>query len=276
MRLAVGLVYKGRVNILDRRLSVKAFPKFKLFNTILFIALLGTPAVADETPAECHAQNVEFVSTPKLPNRVIGLQNALKKFERAPADAEILLIGDSLAEAWDVIGLAAALGKTVANLGVGGDRTQTILWRLDQMDRTKFDPTDILLLAGTNNLSDRDPACAIGAGLAQIGAKIHDAWPNAHLWVLETPPRGLDFAEKMPDRLDMYRIMEEQLDFEATFLNFDAELTCGVGSFPESYFDPIPYRQRPPSPCANYRQDLAHLEPAGYELLTQKLTERLK
>jgi hypothetical protein len=75
---------------------------------------------------------------------------------------DFLLIGDSLVEMWPQEAWTASFpDTTVLNLGVGGDTTQNVLWRLSKMPLTRIQPRRVALLIGTNNLSHKDKPCAI-------------------------------------------------------------------------------------------------------------------
>ena len=113
--------------------------------------------------------------------------------ERAnTSHAQVVLIGDSITEGWEgardqlqsLVGLRSA-----ANLGVGGDRTQHVLWRLQQAPLMSINPKVIVLMIGTNNIYD-DSADDIVAGIRAITALMNQQCPNAEILVLDIPPRG--------------------------------------------------------------------------------------
>jgi lysophospholipase L1-like esterase len=113
--------------------------------------------------------------------------------ERAnTSHAQVVLIGDSITEGWEgardqlqsLVGLRSA-----ANLGVGGDRTQHVLWRLQQAPLMSVNPKVIVLMIGTNNIYD-DSADDIVSGIRAITALMNQQCPNAESLVLDIPPRG--------------------------------------------------------------------------------------
>ena len=113
--------------------------------------------------------------------------------ERAnTSHAQVVLIGDSITEGWEgardqlqsLVGLRSA-----ANLGVGGDRTQHVLWRLQQAPLMSVNPKVIVLMIGTNNIYD-DSADDIVSGIRAITALMNQQCPNAEILVLDIPPRG--------------------------------------------------------------------------------------
>ncbi|WP_338661130.1 GDSL-type esterase/lipase family protein [Pararoseomonas sp. SCSIO 73927] len=101
--------------------------------------------------------------------------------------AETLLVGDSIFDGWR--SAAADLGRPVTNFGVGGDRTENVL---DRIDRAAFPPGAFrraVLLIGTNNLA-RDEACAVLGGISAIVARLQQRLPGAEIVVVSILPRG--------------------------------------------------------------------------------------
>ncbi len=113
--------------------------------------------------------------------------------ERAnTSHAQVVLIGDSITEGWEgareqlqsLVGLRSA-----ANLGVGGDRTQHVLWRLEQAPLSAIKPKVVVVMIGTNNIYD-DSADDIVAGIRAVAELIHQQCPYSEILVLDIPPRG--------------------------------------------------------------------------------------
>jgi beta-glucosidase len=106
--------------------------------------------------------------------------------------AEVVFIGDSITQGWEgapeawksLVGERAAL-----NLGVGGDRTEHVLWRLEQAPLTRLSPRAVVLMIGTNN-AGRDRGEDILAGIRAVAALIAQQCPSAQVIVLDIPPRG--------------------------------------------------------------------------------------
>ena len=75
------------------------------------------------------------------------------------------------------------------NFGLGGDRTEHLLWRLQNGELEGImSPKVVVLLIGTNNHGDS--AAEIAEGIKCIAATIRDKQPQAYLVVLSLPPRG--------------------------------------------------------------------------------------
>jgi lysophospholipase L1-like esterase len=93
---------------------------------------------------------------------------------------DVYFVGDSITRRWGALDYPALLanftdnffGWNAANFGWGGDRTQNILWRLDNGELPRVAPKVFVVQAGTNNLGDFESAeervAAIAAGIEAI------------------------------------------------------------------------------------------------------------
>lgn len=124
----------------------------------------------------------------------------------AISDLDILLVGDSLAQHWP---LGSWHPWTVLDLGVGGDLTQHVLWRLDQIGWGDCRPTRILIVAGTNNLLFGEGHAAITAGIEAIAARLEAAHSAAELFVLMPPPLGIGLQRADGERRALKRLLTQ-------------------------------------------------------------------
>jgi len=111
-------------------------------------------------------------------------------------DLEIntMLLGDSMFEM--LKGLAS-----LCNVGIGGDRTQHVLWRLDQGLLDEIKVKKIILLIGTNNIQS-DTSENICEGIIAIVNKIKEINPIINVIVLGILPRNdRKKTEKMNTRV---------------------------------------------------------------------------
>lgn len=110
-------------------------------------------------------------------------------------EAEILLIGDSITEGWEFKGKAIweeqLLPLKAVNFGIGGDMTQNLLWRLENGSTGKLQPSAVILLIGTNNLSlSNDTPEQIEKGIKAIADQLLLKFPEANLLIYGIFPRG--------------------------------------------------------------------------------------
>ncbi|MCX7409508.1 MAG: platelet-activating factor acetylhydrolase IB subunit [Planctomycetales bacterium] len=114
-------------------------------------------------------------------------------------NVDLLFIGDSITQGWEGAGKAAwseKYGKRNAvNLGIGGDRTQHVLWRLDNGNIDEIKPKLAVLMIGTNN-SGQNTSEQIADGITAIVTKLRDKLPETKVLILAVFPRGADGTNK--------------------------------------------------------------------------------
>ena len=110
-------------------------------------------------------------------------------------NVDLLFIGDSITQGWEGGGKKVweeFYGKRNAvNLGIGGDRTQHVLWRLDHGNVDGIKPKLAVLMIGTNN-SGGNTSEQIAAGVKAIVEKLRTKLPDTKVLVLAIFPRGAD------------------------------------------------------------------------------------
>lgn len=163
---------------------------------------------------------------------------------------DLLLVGDSLAEYWPEYFWAP---WRVFNFGVGADKVQHVIWRLDEISR-RIAAARVLLVIGTNNLGAGDTPEGILAGIRESLRRLALAAPGAEVAVLEIPPCGPEFDFRDADRKRANQLLREAAIVRT--INADADLlTADHASNP--YYQP----------------DHIHLSVQGYDLLTRLVRE---
>lgn len=110
-------------------------------------------------------------------------------------DVDLLFIGDSITQGWEGAGKdvwAKHYGpRKAVNLGIGGDRTQHVLWRLENGNIAGIKPKLAVLMIGTNNSNGEDNTAEdIGAGIQAIAKKLRKDLPETKVLILAVFPRG--------------------------------------------------------------------------------------
>ena len=129
----------------------------------------------------------------------------------AHGDAKIVFIGDSITHAfggepdtldwfhnrggdtWDVF----YKPYHALNLGVSGDKTENVLWRLDHGELGPCKPAAAVVMVGTNNVI-RDTPEQIAAGVEAVCLRVRVQSPKTKILLLGIFPRN---AAKSPERL---------------------------------------------------------------------------
>ena len=104
----------------------------------------------------------------------------------------VVLVGDSITHGWENhMDLLKDAGSFV-NLGTGGDRTENVLWRLDNGNLPRdLRPRAFVVMIGTNNTGHRmDKPEDIARGIQAILARLQAAAPGTPIVLYRIFPRG--------------------------------------------------------------------------------------
>jgi len=109
----------------------------------------------------------------------------------AQGNIDLLFLGDSITQGWseNPVWRRYYGPRQAANFGIGGDRTQHILWRLAHGEVDGLAPKVVVLMIGTNNLNDNSPA-EIAEGVEAIVEDLRERLPDAKILLLGVFPRG--------------------------------------------------------------------------------------
>jgi lysophospholipase L1-like esterase len=167
---------------------------------LLGLGLSGLPAMAADTtqPAVHAPQEPADVAAPKTdaksgPRFMQLHESFLKRAKEGNID--LLFLGDSITEGWGTRGKAVwtkTYGKSnAANFGIGGDKTQHVLWRIDNGELDGIKPKVLVLMIGTNNSAGWS-AEQIAVADTKIVTEIHQKLPETKVLLLGIFPRGND------------------------------------------------------------------------------------
>lgn len=123
-----------------------------------------------------------------------------KKADVAKEQYNLIFIGDSITHSFEE-GSGAKIWKNhyssrkALNLGFGWDRTQNVLWRLQNGEFNKQKPRIVVLEIGTNNLSGtanarRNSTDEIAEGIKAICSLVLEKSPETHIVVMGLFPRA--------------------------------------------------------------------------------------
>jgi beta-glucosidase len=160
--------------------------------SVLFIPLLAAAQdKASQPKATEKAANDAVVPAPRAGNWMNRHESFNERVKQGNVD--LLFIGDSITQGWEGAGKQVweeYYGKRNAvNLGIGGDRTQHVLWRLDHGNIDGIHPKLAVLMIGTNNAGSNTSE-QIAEGVKAIVEKLRTKLPETKVLVLAIFPRG--------------------------------------------------------------------------------------
>jgi lysophospholipase L1-like esterase len=190
----------------------------------------------------------------------------MKRHEGFVAEAkkggiDVLLLGDSLTEAWrgqKALWAERFAPLRAANFGLAGDCTQHLLWRLRHGELDGLRPRVVMLMIGTNNLgwNGQDVDSTVEGVRAVVG-ELRARMPSSRLVLLGILPRG----EKPDDPLRAkIKAANEGLARlgGVEFLDFGDRLVQPDGSIAKEVMP-----------------DFLHLSEKGYRIWADAVRERL-
>jgi lysophospholipase L1-like esterase len=107
--------------------------------------------------------------------------------------AQVVFLGDSITATWGSVGkdvFMAEFGQyRAANFGIGGDRTEHVLWRVQNGEfPSDFTPKVVVLMIGTNNLAE--PEGDIANGIRLIVNELNMRAPSTKILLHGIFPKG--------------------------------------------------------------------------------------
>ncbi len=175
-------------------------------------------------------------------------------------EVDLILIGDSITQGWE--GDQAQpiwekfYGKRKAmNAGISGDRTQHVLWRLENGNIDGITPKLAIVMIGTNNAGDDSPV-DIAAGITAIVHKLREKLPETKVLLLGIFPRGPDADDaKQQSNLATNQIIKSLDDGQAVyFLDISDDFLADDGTLSREIMP-----------------DLLHLNAKGYEIWAEAI-----
>jgi len=117
--------------------------------------------------------------------------SAFEAFAIAPDD--VVFLGDSITEGgpWDEL----FPGIRARNRGIGGDTTDGVLHRLEQV--SSGTPAKVFLLIGTNDLARGASEAEIVAGIEEILDRLKQETPDSEVYLQSILPREVGYRDEI-------------------------------------------------------------------------------
>ncbi|WP_431047074.1 platelet-activating factor acetylhydrolase IB subunit [Roseateles sp. L2-2] len=201
------------------------------------VADAAPAAVAARSEAEIPAAQTAAWTQPWWRPRHEAKLAEVRTMRAAGKTPQLVFIGDSITQGWEAAGQAVWAERfaryDALNLGFSADRTEHVLWRLQQGEIDGIAPKVAVLMIGTNNTGDRhhDPAVT-AAGVRRVIDEIRTRLPTTKILLLAIFPRGAksDDALRAINTQVNARIRAFADDRSVYFLDVGASLANADGS----------------------------------------------
>jgi len=233
---------------------------------------------------QLHAQTNAPTSTNALTAAVVRTNTAIvpvkhtgkrtddviQRAKDNPGECDIAFIGDSITQGWEGAGKNVWSkyygSRKCLNFGVGGDRTEHVLWRFENGQLDGLKPKAAVLMIGTNNsnknkdgteqYSEADILEGVQAIVKQIRARL----PDTKLIVLSIFPRGKTFSTQRGKLLQINQALEKLADGKTIFYaDFGSQMIEADGSI-----------------STEMMRDALHPGEKGYEIWAAAIEPKLK
>ncbi len=192
-------------------------------------------------------------------------QQALNDHAQAAGEkAEVIFVGDSITQGWEGPGKEIwdeyYAPRNAVNLGIGGDRTQHVLWRLDHGNLDGLKPKAAVVMIGTNNSNGEDNTIdQIADGVTAIVEKLRKELPETTILLLPIFPRAENPCAQRGKILQVNQIIQKLVDDKSVlWMDFGYKYIRSDGSIPH---DLMP--------------DYLHPNAAGYKIWAESMEPTL-
>ncbi len=188
-----------------------------------------------------------------------------KRASEGGKNAQVIFIGDSITQGWEGAGKEVweqnYAKYNAINLGIGGDRTQHVLWRLDNGNIEGLSPKAAVVMIGTNNSNGEDNSAEqIAEGVRAIVQKLRTKLPDTKVILCAVFPRGENVNPQRGKILQMNQIIRKLADNQnVLWVDFGHKFVDEHGRIPRSLMP-----------------DYLHLTPEAYQIWADSIRNPLR
>ena len=210
----------------------------------------GKPKFQGARPKSLEKRTTQPIHAP-WPSRE---QEKSDQISKSGGNIDLVFVGDSITHGWENDGRGKSLYNelcktySILNLGYSGQRTENMVWRLENGELDGYRAKLFMVMAGTNN---PEPAEEVAAGVHRILDVIRSRQPDAKILLLPIFPRGETAADaRNAKNAEVNKIIQGFADGEhILWCDFTPELCDSAGGM-----------------SGNLSQDRLHLNEAGYAI----------
>jgi lysophospholipase L1-like esterase len=238
----------------------------KLFNAFALATLIAFSSSAqNDATNSAPRTNAAIIPVSRTGGSTNRQSQVLQRARENQGPCDIAFIGDSITQGWEGSGKNVWTNyygkRKCLNFGVGGDRTQHVLWRFENGQLNGIKPKTAVLMIGTNNSNkDDNTEGEILEGVQAIVKQIRQRLPDTKVLVLGIFPRGQTFSTQRGKILQINQALAKLADGKTIhYLDFGSQLIESDGSISKTLMP-----------------DYLHLSEAGYEIWARAIEPKLK
>jgi lysophospholipase L1-like esterase len=231
---------------------------------IAAVSVLQFSAVAQTNAPvapEIH-RNDAIIPVPRTGNATNRQNQVLQRARENPGNYDIEFIGDSITQGWEGAGKNVWQEfygqRKVINFGVGGDRTQHVLWRFENGQLDGIHAKAAVVMIGTNNRNNTPSE--VLEGVTAIVQQIRARQPSTKIILLGIFPSGAAFNDQRAKFMQVNEALARLDDGKNIFyIDFGSQLIENDGSISPSMM-----------------KDYLHPGEAGYKIWANATEPKLK
>ena len=148
----------------------------------------------------------------------------LRDLKKLDGKCGVLFVGDSITDGWRNKNGKEIFARNYGsmdpfNIGIGGDRTQHVLWRLDHGEVEGISPKVAVLMIGTNNLGPNTDD-EIVDGVTKVVKDLNEKLPKTKVLLLGIFPRGASPDDAFRGRIKAINSQIAHLDDGGTHVKY--------------------------------------------------------
>lgn len=226
------------------------------FTIILLAACTSLVAAAEDSP-----------TTPKERTDSLGkdqIREINADINKLGSTIDLAFVGDSITRRWRGDGNKEVWNKywgsyRAVNMGIGGDATQNVLWRLKNGQLDGYQARVFVVMIGTNNCWGQNTVPAdVAAGIKAILDLIQSKQPKAKILLLSILPVGDKPNSGRESRAAINTLISKFHGGPIHFMDISAKFLEPDGTISK---DVMP--------------DFLHLAPKGYEIWSEAIKDKV-
>ncbi len=232
--------------------------------------LLNTKAITVFTFAVCAFAAIAAEESPTTPSERPDdlskdqIREINADIEKMRGKIDVAFVGDSITRRWRGEGNIEVWDKywgsyKAVNMGIGGDATQNVLWRLKNGQLDGYKARVFVVMIGTNNCWSEPVPADVAGGIKAILDLIQSKQPKAKILLLSILPVGDKPNPGRETRAAINALISKYqggpvhyMDISAKFLESDGTISKEV------------------------MPDALHLGPKGYEIWSEAIKDKVK